>query len=150
MSHRSLQVLLVEDNPDDVFFLERALEKSGLGWSLRVVTDGQEALDYLSGSKTFADRAQHPLPDLILLDLKLPYVSGFEVLGWIREQPGLRGLPVVILTSSPEERDQRRAAELGVRAYLLKPPNETMLRAIAEHMQGVWPSDSRPMMHFTP
>ena len=126
------QVLLVEDNSDDVFFMRRALKKSGLDWSMQVVTDGQAALDFLAGSGDFADRTKFPMPSLVFLDLKLPYVGGFEVLDWIRQQPALREMPVVILTSSPEERDQRRAAELGAKAYLIKPPTEILLRKVAE------------------
>lgn len=113
-------ILLVEDNEDDVFLMERAMKKAGLDFPLRVAADGQAALDYLSSSGRFADRAKNPPPSLVFLDLKLPYVHGFEVLRWIRENRP--ELPAVMLTSSNQERDRRLAAELGAVAYLVKPP----------------------------
>ena len=122
-------VLLVEDNPDDVFIMQRALEKAGLDLPLHLATDGREAIDYLQGYGQYEDRSQFPLPSLVFLDLKLPYLNGFEVLEWVRRQPGLNDLEVVILTSSGEERDQKRARELAVRTYLIKPPKPEALRA---------------------
>jgi CheY-like chemotaxis protein len=135
MSENLRETLLVEDNRDDVFFMERAVKKSGVPWKLQVMRDGREALDYFSGRGRFADRDQFPLPSLVFLDLKLPYVNGFEILTWLRDHPGLKETPVVILTSSPEERDQQKALELGARAYMVKPPTEDILRAIA---RGDW------------
>jgi len=117
MNELTRNVLLVEDNPDDVFLMRRALKKSGLAWSRQVVTDGQEALDFLRGAGRFANRAQFPLPSLIYLDLKLPYVDGFDVLTWMREQTEVKEMSVYVLTSSPEERDRRRAEELGYRKH---------------------------------
>jgi CheY-like chemotaxis protein len=124
-------VLLIEDNADDVFLMRRALKKSGLTWSMQVVTDGQEALNFLAGSGKYADRAQFPVPSLVFLDLKLPYVPGFDVLAWMQKHPTLRCIPVVVLTSSPEERDQRWARDLGARGYFTKPPTEEWLRQVA-------------------
>lgn len=121
-------LLLIEDNPDDVFIMRRALKKSGLDLPVHVATDGKEALDYLRGTGPYHDRGQFPIPSMIFLDLKLPYVDGFEVLEWIRQHPVLHDLEVVILTSSAEERDQRKAREFGVKAYLVKPPKPEMLR----------------------
>ncbi|HTL59367.1 MAG TPA: response regulator [Candidatus Limnocylindrales bacterium] len=138
-------ILLVEDNADDVFFMRRALKKSGLDWSMQVVTDGQAAMDFLAGSADYADRTKFPMPSLIFLDLKLPYAGGFEVLDWIRQQPQLREIPVIILTSSPEQRDQRRAAELGVKGYLIKPPSDTVLRKVAEDWASAGITESRGM-----
>ena len=94
MNELPRNVLLVEDNPDDVFLMRRALKKSGLAWSRQVVTDGQEALDFLRGAGRFANRAQFPLPSLIYLDLKLPYVDGFDVLTWMREQTEVKEMSV--------------------------------------------------------
>jgi len=134
MAPRAL--LLVEDNPDDVFIMRRALQKAALDLPLFLASDGREAVDYLQGNGQFADRSQYPLPSLVLLDLKLPYLSGFEVLKIIREHSGLTDLDVIILTSSGEERDQKRAQELGVRGYLIKPPKPDMLReAVAPLLQ---------------
>jgi CheY-like chemotaxis protein len=120
-------LLLVEDNPDDQFLMQRALRKSGLTLPLNVARDGREALDYLRGADRFADRQTYPVPTLVFLDLKLPYIDGFEVLEWIREHPVLHDLTVVILTSSGEERDAQRAHQLGVSAYLVKPPRPEIL-----------------------
>jgi CheY-like chemotaxis protein len=124
-------VLLIEDNADDVFLMRRALKKSGLPWSMQVVTDGQEAMNFLAGVGKYADRAQFPLPSLVFLDLKLPYVPGFEVLAWIQGRPELSRIPVLVLTSSPEERDQRKAHDLGAQGYFTKPPTEDWLRQVA-------------------
>ncbi len=123
-------LLLVEDDENDVFFMQRALDKANLKLPLKVVADGQEALDYLAGRKPFTDRGQNPLPHLVLLDLKLPYVNGFEVLAWIRRQSPFRDLPVIVLTSSPQERDQQEAEKLGVQAYFVKPPTREMVLGI--------------------
>lgn len=123
-------LLLVEDNPDDIFLMRRALKKSGLDFPLQIVTDGKQALDYLTGSGYFADRRQFPRPTWVFLDLKLPYINGFEVLEWIRSDAASRDLDVVILTSSPEERDKENAARLGAKAYLVKPPSAESLLGV--------------------
>jgi CheY-like chemotaxis protein len=115
-------LLLVEDNPDDIFLMRRALKKSGLELSLQIVTDGKQALEYLGGVGLYEDRGQYPRPDCVFLDLKLPYLNGFEVLEWLRRDPENKDLDVVILTSSPEERDMKIAEKLGAKAYLVKPP----------------------------
>lgn len=125
-------ILLAEDDPNDVFFMQRALAKAGVNVPLQVVKDGQEALDYLAGSGKYNNRVEFPLPSLVLLDLKMPFVSGFDVLAWIRLQPSLKDLPVVILTSSAEERDREKATELGAMAYCIKPPSRELVRQIAD------------------
>jgi CheY-like chemotaxis protein len=130
MSLTPPQVVLVEDNEDDVFLLRRALQKAQLEVSLHLLQDGQEALDY------FERLAAQPatkasLPDLVLLDLKLPFVPGFDVLTFIRNQPQLRDLNVIVLTSSAELRDQERATELNAHGYFVKPPHPDMLTEVA-------------------
>jgi CheY-like chemotaxis protein len=115
-------ILLAEDNEDDVFIFRRAVAKAGLKHPLHVVNDGQELTDYLSGAGEFTDRQRHPLPFLLMLDLKLPLCNGLEVLEWIRREPKLEKLIVVVLTSSAEARDLKCARELGARHYLVKPP----------------------------
>ncbi len=132
-------VLLVEDSADDAFFMQYALEKTGLNHTLQVVSDGQQALDYLLGANRYADRNIFPLPDLVFLDLKLPLLSGFDVLAWLRAKPLFTTLPVAILTGSDEERDRRRATELGANAYLVKPANPTVLRQVIGSLIGADP-----------
>lgn len=121
MTRTNCVVLLVEDDPDDVFFLQEAFKKAGVPDALRVVRDGEEAVAYLLGQAAYADRRRYPLPSLILLDLKLPRKSGLEVLEWRRRQSGLRRIPVIVLTSSQSDEDMDQAYELGANSYLVKP-----------------------------
>lgn len=118
--------LLVEDNEDDAFFMQRAFKDAGLTNPLHIVTNGQDAIDYIAGQNAFSNRGQFPLPHMIFLDLKMPGIDGFEVLAWIRETQKSR-VPVAVLTSSPEEIDRKRVRELGGDCYLLKPPTKAML-----------------------
>jgi CheY-like chemotaxis protein len=116
-------VLLVDDNQDDIFLLKMACQRTGIPHALHVVTDGAMALDYLAGHGEYADRTVHPLPTVVFLDLKMPKFDGHEVLKWIRSRPGLKNLPVVILTVSMQKQDVERAYELGVTSYLQKVPS---------------------------
>ena len=129
-------ILLVEDDENDRLFFERAVRKSGYGWRVETAGTGREAVDYLSGIGKFADRSAHPVPTHVLLDLKLPELSGLEVLEWIRTQPGHKELPVIVLSSSREPSDIDRAKALGVDAYEVKPVEFKAListvRSIAE------------------
>ena len=125
-------ILLAEDDDNDVFFMRRALQKSQVEFALQVVTNGQQAADYLAGEGVFSNREQYPLPSVILLDLKMPFLDGFEVLAWVRTQPSLNGIPVAVLTSSAEERDRRQARELGARAYFVKPPKPETISEIVQ------------------
>jgi CheY-like chemotaxis protein len=136
MSATSPTILLVEDNDDDVFAMQRALRKAQVSHSLQVVSNGEKAINYLSGSGGYADRAYYPLPSLVFLDLKLPYVTGFEVLAWMREQPGLDKMPVVVLSSSAEEMDRDRASALGAHLYLVKPPQPQELTRLLNALNG--------------
>jgi CheY-like chemotaxis protein len=121
MTPENLTILLVEDNPTDVMLIRRAFEKAKLGNPMQVVSDGDAAVDYLAGEGAYADRKQFPLPILIMLDLKLPRQSGLEVLQWLRAQDMLKRIPVVMLTSSQQERDVNAAYDTGVNSYLVKP-----------------------------
>lgn len=123
MEVREFPVLLVEDNEDDILFVRRAFRRAKLSNPLPVVEDGDAAVAYLSGEGDYSDRTRHPLPTLVLLDIKLPRRSGLEVLEWLRAQPGLRRIPVVVLTSSKESSDVDRAFDLGASGYLVKPVN---------------------------
>lgn len=126
-------ILLIEDNPSDVALTERALRKGRILNKLVVASDGQEALDYLFGTGQYADRDTSDLPTLTLLDLKLPKVSGLDVLREIREGECTRRIPVVILTSSREEQDMAAGYELGVNSYIRKPVDfEQFVQAVAQ------------------
>jgi len=114
-------ILHVEDDPNDTLLLEHACRKAGVVFNLQAVSDGDQAIAYLRGLNAFSDRAKHPMPKLILLDLKMPRVSGFDVLTWLRSEDSLRGLPVVVLTSSNHDADVKRAYDLGAKSYLVKP-----------------------------
>lgn len=116
----SAVILIVEDRDDDIFVLRRAFERALVTNPVQVVRDGEEAISYLSGEGKFANRAEYPLPALVILDLKLPKVDGFEVLIWIRRQEGIRGLPVIVLTSSNQIRDVNRAYSLGANSFVVK------------------------------
>ena len=120
-------VLYAEDEANDVFLMERAFAKAGITNPLQTVIDGAAAIRYLQGAGEFADRKHFPLPGLLLLDLNLPRRSGLEVLKWVREQPSLRSLPVVILTSSSQDRDIGAAYALGANGYLVKPASSEKL-----------------------
>ena len=127
--------LLVEDDPGDVFLMERAIKRAGISNPLKLVSHGQEALDYFAGKGDFANREKHPIPAVVFLDLKLPFVHGFEVLTWIRRQPELASVVVIVLTSSSEERDSKLAYELGARSYLVKPPTPESLTSVLKSLQ---------------
>ena len=134
----SMSVLLVEDDPDDVALIQRAFRKANIANPLRVVTDGEEAVAYLAGRGEYAERARHPLPVLVLLDLKLPKRSGYEVLAWLRRQEGLRRLPVAVLTSSRQAADVNRAYDLGANAYLQKPVGFEALHELVRTLNLFW------------
>src|SRR5688572_11466340 len=106
-------ILLVEDEANDALLLERAFKRAELSPNLKVVTDGDQAVQYLGGEGKYNDRTQFPIPSLLLLDLKLPRRSGLEVLEWIRQHPDLKTLPVIVLTSSRDTDDIDKAYDLG-------------------------------------
>ena len=131
-------ILLVEDDENDVFFMRNAFKEVGILNPLQVAVDGQAAMDYLSGKGGYADRERFPLPCLTLLDLKLPRVMGLAVLKWMREQPALKSLIVIILSSSRLGPDIERAYQLGANAYLVKPSSQPELRKIATGIKEFW------------
>jgi CheY-like chemotaxis protein len=131
-------ILLVEDNPDDVLLIRRAFKKANLINPLRVASDGEQAIAYLSGKGEYADRATYPLPVFVLLDLKLPRVDGHEVIEWMRAQPGLRCIPVVVLTSSVQDADVRHAYHAGANSYLVKPVEFEALLSMVKALNLYW------------
>ena len=137
-------VLIAEDSQEDAEILRRAFEDGGSKASLLFVQDGQQAMDYLSGEGPYADRTRHPLPRLILLDLKMPKVDGFDVLGWLQKQPKLKLLPVTVLTSSNLDKDVDRAYSLGANSYLVKPSSMAGYQVVVERLKSYWMEANRP------
>jgi CheY-like chemotaxis protein len=131
-------ILLVEDNEDDVFLMQRALKGARVINPLFVVEDGQEAVDYLGGAGKFGDRETYPLPAIVFLDLKLPLISGHDVLAWVRRQKELESLVVIVLTSSNEASDLSRCYALGANSYLVKPPTPEQLEDLANAFRWYW------------
>ncbi len=121
MSAASLPILHVDDDQNDLVLLEHACRAAELSYVVKSAADGEMAIAYLSGRGLYADRSEYPLPAVILLDLKMPRKSGFEVLSWIRNQPSLKRILVFIFTSSRHQEDIDPAYELGANAYLVKP-----------------------------
>jgi CheY-like chemotaxis protein len=139
----NLPLLLVEDNEDDAFFLRRALKHAGVERAPAHVADGRAAVAYLAGEGPYADRAAHPLPAIVFLDLNLPYLTGLQVLEWMRARPELAGVVVIALTSSNEASDLRRAYQLGANSYIVKPASADQLLKVATAFKEWWLVNNR-------
>jgi CheY-like chemotaxis protein len=137
-------ILLVDDDENDVVIMTMALEKVDLNCPIRVATDGREAKDYLSGTGKFADRHEYPLPYLILMDLKLPRVTGLEVLKWLRERPEFDSTIVLVLSSSPMPEDIQSAYHLRANGYLVKPSGLDKLQLMAQAIKDFWYFQNQP------
>jgi len=136
--NRPAHILLVEDNSMDVKLTIDAFHEAKLFNTIHVASDGKEALDYLMGRCQYADRKAFPMPNLVLLDLKLPGVDGFEVLRQIKLTPILKRLPVVILTSSKEEGDRALSYDRGANSYLVKPVSFEGFLDVVREINGYW------------
>jgi CheY-like chemotaxis protein len=131
-------ILYVEDEENDVFFMRYAWAQLEMKNPLQIVTDGEQAVHYLSGEGRYANRAEHPLPGLVLLDLKLPRLSGLDVLRWIRQQPAIHLLPVIVLSSSNKPQDVCNAYALRANAYLVKPTHANGLMEMIASLKDFW------------
>jgi CheY-like chemotaxis protein len=131
-------ILLVEDDPNDIILIKRAFGKANITNPLQVVEDEEEAIACLAGKGRYANWQNYPLPILILLDLKLPRKSGHEVLEWLRQQPMLKLLTVVVLTSSQQSSDVNRAYDLGANSYLVKPVTFDVLVEMVKSLNFYW------------
>jgi len=138
MTQQAVEILLVEDNPDDVELMLHALRKEKLSNHIHVVRDGEEALDFAFCRKQYAERSSNDNPKLILLDLKLPKLDGLEVLRQLKANPITRTIPVVMLTTSKEERDMVASYTIGVNSYLQKPVDFTHFREVVKHLGFYW------------
>jgi len=131
-------VLLVEDNPEDAFMVGRAFRTVAAKNALVVLRDGEQAVRYLKGEGEYGDRLKFPIPELILLDLNMPGMNGFEVLTWVRQQPAFTRLPVIILTTSTYSPDVRQAYRLGANSFLTKPTDFMKLVSEVKAMADFW------------
>ncbi|MGH9517633.1 MAG: response regulator [Terriglobales bacterium] len=134
-----IHVLLVEDDPSDFRLIQRAFGKLSDGFEMFRLTNGDEAIAYLSGDSPYENRSAYPMPAIVVLDLKLPRRSGFEVLQWLRRQSsGLNRMPVIVLTSSRHGTDINRAYDLGANSYLVKPNTASQLEELASQFHSYW------------
>lgn len=131
-------ILLAEDNPDDVLLIRLGFKKAGCDRPVIVVSDGEQALNYLKGEGQYEDRARFPVPCLLLLDLRLPRIDGFEVLAWVRSKPQWKCLPIIVLTTSHYGKDIERAYDLGANSFLTKPTDAGEWMNALEQTVGFW------------
>jgi CheY-like chemotaxis protein len=118
--HRQCTILIVDDDENDIFFVKRAFTEINVHCTFQVLKNGQEVIDYLNGEEQYADRDEYPMPMMILMDLKMPVMDGFEVLSWIRSRPGIKVIPTIIFSSSDLPLDITRAYELGANSFMTK------------------------------
>jgi CheY-like chemotaxis protein len=138
MDIKDFTVLLVEDDLNDIFLVKRAFKMAHLTNPLQVVTDGEEAVHYLSGHGKYADRDAHPLPRLIVMDIAMPRMTGFDVLEWIKHDGVFRRIPIVIVSSSDRPEDINRAYELGANAYMVKPMHFRAMEHLFQSITHYW------------
>ncbi|MBJ6750273.1 response regulator [Geomonas anaerohicana] len=138
MSYVHHTILLVDSDQDQAHFTRLALQRVGVITPVQSARDGEEAIGYLSGSGAFQDRESYPMPVLMLLDLKLPHISGVGLLSWLREQPALKRLPVVVLTAPVPPADLNRAYELGCNSFLFKPNSFNALLVMMQNLVQYW------------
>lgn len=142
-------ILIVEDNPDDIFLIRRALTRARIANPVYFLKNGEEFINYLSGKGEFADRKKYPLPILILMDLKLPRISGFELIEWIRSQEKpISLIPIVVFTTSSQDSDINKAYELGANSYLVKPFSMEGLIEVVKGLELYWVSLNNPPRYF--
>jgi CheY-like chemotaxis protein len=149
MSERAV-ILLAEDREDEVLLIRHAFSRANIPNPLFVVRNGEEAISYLKGEGKYSNRAEYPLPDLFLLDLKMPRVNGFEVLTWVRQQPGLAALRILVLTSSDEIRDVNEAYSLGANSFLVKPHDFEDFTELSRIIQDFWLKRSKAPETYRP
>ena len=143
-------VLLAEDEEDYVLLIRKAFEKAKIPNPLHVVSDGQQAMAYLQGEGKYSNRDEYPLPDLLLLDMRLPRFSGLEVLKWVRSDAGLCGLRVIVLTSSDRIKDVNEAYRLGANSFLVKPYDFVDLVRLTTLIKDLWLYQSECPESFRP
>lgn len=131
-------VLVADDDANDIFFLRRAFQKAGISCSILDVPDGEKAINYLTGSDGFGDRRRFPLPCLLFLDLKMPKISGFEVLEWLQKHDGVLKMKIVVLSSSNLPSDMQKARLLGAHDYRVKPSDIDDMITMVKDIANQW------------
>lgn len=131
-------ILLLEDDPNDALLLQRALRKNNILNPVHVVRDGLEGIDYLAGLGKYADREKYPFPNVLILDIKMPRMTGLEFLEWIKRHPQYRVIPTLILSSSQEAVDVAQAYALGANSYMVKPAKIDDLQELARIVHEYW------------
>jgi CheY-like chemotaxis protein len=137
-------ILLVEDDDNDVLLIQRALKKHYVERPVYVARNGEEAIEYLTGGGIFKDRETYPFPDVVITDLKMPKLSGFELLAWINEHKEYRVIPTIVLSSSKEDKDVTRAYDLGANTYMVKPTNFDALAEMVKQIRDYWELSIKP------
>lgn len=132
-------VLLAEDNADDVIFIQRAIRKAGASVSLQHVENGSEAMSYLLGEDFYSDRERYPFPALIITNMKMPRMNGLELLAWIKQQPSLKHLPVLVMSSSEDADEMSKVAALGGSSYFVKTSSLGALTEVVKQMMSFLP-----------
>ena len=131
-------ILIAEDKDEDIELLRHAFVRAEIPNPIHVVKDGAETIAYLQGEGKYSNRDEYPLPALLLLDLNMPRTDGFEVLMWLRREPGLSNLRVIVLTASSDMQDINRAYDLGANSYLVKPHAIDDLMRVVERLEKYW------------
>jgi CheY-like chemotaxis protein len=137
-------ILVLEDNPDDAFLLQRALKKNRITNPVCIVQDGVEGIEYLTGTGKYADREKFPFPGCIVADLKMPRLGGLEFLAWLRERPQYEIIPILVLSSSSEDRDVAQAYSMGANSYLVKPTSFEDFEELVKIVHDYWTRCVRP------
>jgi len=142
-------ILLVEDTDSDAALVSSAFDRAGIANPIHRVADGEQAVSYLQGIGTYADRKQHPLPAVILLDLNMPRFNGYQVMLWLRTQTELKRIPVVVLTESKDSESINRAYDAGANSYLVKPGEPGEIQRVVEILAEYWMSlNETPRLAF--
>jgi CheY-like chemotaxis protein len=139
-----LTILIAEDEESDFMLLQKAFRKNNIDDNLVWVRDGLDAIDYLQGSGAYSDRQQHPAPELVILDLKMPRMSGLEVLQWVKDHPEFKVIPTIVMSSSRLDDDVRQAYDLGANTYFIKPTDFATLVRLIQGVHQYWSSGVRP------
>lgn len=144
MNGSSYTILLVEDEENDATLVKMAFKRNNIPNPIQWARDGLEAIAYLNGEGAYADRGRYPFPEVLILDLKMPRMSGFELLSWVREHPEYRVIPTIIMTSSRHDLDIEKAYNLGANTYMIKPSSFEELAKLVKLAHDYWAASAKP------